>query len=679
MPTNSLSQTNSAPFYNAVISDQTISSPAVVDIKNGQLTLPNGQTYRVTKLKIKGEEIDLGKNPLTNEQLKAVQQFANALFKKLEDTQFSNLNLKHANLKSLTLKTESNHSTSITTTREDQSTKQENITDLSSMPGIIQEFHKAFFKNIPKPNLPSPPSSQSPNISPKPDPTKIDPSEMSEIEEDLLTESDELNEDSDIEKEDTPLTQHQATEIPHKILENRKDIILHPYEVNGKAIATQKVTRIDTVNKLISFLENMLKVAKEKQDAGKGSDEEITYYEKALENAKAQSPKGNWLGSNYFRDHIKDSPSFDEAIKSYVSAPINMRYQELQEVDGTKKTGFCRVGIMSDMRNGWFSLKDLENMQKDPQLKDQYIKDIEQKATKLTGNQLQSAKYAIQQLKQSFIAQLITERTRVIEQQMIQLVSEQVSRNPEKVKEALTTSGTFDLVHVSLLNQKKNKLDKTGWVHDERVEMEDMAEIFKKFKGKQIVFVDNEQTPLINENTLYLSLPYEMTEEDKKNSSPAVLTLNTYFFNTSVQGNIDNTETQLSINQAGRDHLIADYPGFKESLEQLSIVKQTGYQVAEDLLMDLLSNPKLAVSLGCLSAKDRTGFVAERLMIRNLPEHQEKFAKKIFDPEGAAVRIVAENTPHFQVLKVNPMAELPGYSSIDKVSILANLAFATLK
>lgn len=483
--------------------------------------------------------------------------------------------------------------------------------------------------------------------------------------------------------------------------------------------------------------------------------------------------KHTFLNSNYFRQTLKDSTDFQTGIGEYVPAAINLRHQSLKVtnkvVGGKEKdeksikaagevedVGFCRLGIISDMRNGWFSLSDLKKLQqkiKEPQkisdnspdglirmlrsesgfYVDHFIKEmhlklfqltkvsmneadygklqsspellrkaVDEAINKLSPNQQQSFKYALDQINPlqgeglpeaqvlAEIDKAIENRQRVLERQMIQLVVTQAKKNPELIRNALKT-GHFDMIHVALLNPRKCELDKTGWLHDECVEMEDMYEIFNAFQGKKLVL--DGQGPFIDGDKIHLP-PIEGIEIAQGQEKE--VSLNTYFVNLSVQGYIDNDPRQLEINKNQLEKLAKNRPdifpqgdkairsneAYTKAQAEGSVPtpkKERGYPLAEDLLMILLDkNNKLAVSLGCLSAKDRTGFIGLRLILRHLEKHQEGAMERFEEGElattGLASQVVKDNT-NTVYLKVNPLAaNLRVAKTANKVAFVANTA-----
>ncbi|MCE2983581.1 MAG: hypothetical protein LW832_08455 [Parachlamydia sp.] len=658
--------------------------PPVVTIKEGKLEFPNGKTYTINHLKIGGKEVDLS-GPLTEHQLKAVQTFVNSVFSKIDGNVFAQTDLKSLNIQ--------------TSTPGSLAVKVDYVNKKNQLMGVqdqdaVHDLRNNFFNH------------------------QVSQEESSKFKSIDKTAAQALSPPYEEELTGTPGPERPLVDCP-KILLNQEtpppaSTMTHHYVKDGEIIATQTVTRFDTINANTAFCKNMIDQCEGKLKNPAISQREkieiqtrLNYYKTALKNsenfAEVQNGK-DWVRSSYFRDIINSFKSFGIAVQNYVSAPVNMRFQELS-LNGVK-TGFMRMGIISDMRNGWFSMSDLNLIKEQGDKRsstflDQKIAELEARKIPpplfqklgirsdnkilqilgfvLNSQQMESIDYALNQLKiikgdPKGIDAIILERKIVLEQQMVQLVVNQIKSNPELVKQAIET-GNFDLLHVSLLNQRSSSLDGSGWMHDERVEMEDMNEIFKELKGKTLAF--NGKGPSIDGNVI--SLPADCLPEGI--ALPAKeIKLRTFFINLSVQGNIKNNGTQLRINQETMRELAVAHPDMAKN-EILNPKHDSGYGPAEDFLLQALLHKKMAVSLGCLSAKDRTGFISERLMIRQLPkEVQSLFEKKIFDSDSPAVKIVLENTPGYRALKVAAGREKwRGFTEAHKVSETANIIFQEMK
>lgn len=463
------------------------------------------------------------------------------------------------------------------------------------------------------------------------------------------------------------------------------------YQVNGQELGREMIYEEAVIDNSIAFLSRM-----QEEAVNNGDMAQASFYESELKKVQEyQNNQKGWVDSYGVRHLLDGAKSYQEGVKNYISAPVNAHSQELTLSKlKNEKVKVCRLGVISDMTNGWVSLTDLNKMKKDLALLDQKIAELtrkieaysdpsksqsdddnDEKNPLVSEKQFQSAIHALSQLKTfkgddpfkpintPALDRAISERTRTLQMQMIQLVLTQVGRNVEDIKNNLGSRNTFDLLHLALLNEKKSELDKTGWVHDERVEMEDMNEIFKEFQGKSLVF-DN-KGPLIDGNTIHLPM-YD-------NSPPlgTTLTLNTFFFNISVQGNRVNTAVQHKINNDSLTRLLQSYPDiFKKYPDLVQQMQNLGgpssYKMAEDFLHSVLraamkSAGGLAASLGCLSAKDRTGFVLGRVMQRFLSERihdlfeiVNPFIKKAISP-GSIAKWNIEKNGH-KAIKVDPRA-----------------------
>lgn len=509
---------------------------------------------------------------------------------------------------------------------------------------------------------------------------------------------------------------------PNKLIDKSMEPIRQDYITNKTRYATEVVTNTPTIENDIAFLQSTIEHLKEKLETTPENEDlanKIVFFEKELANVQDYQRNGvNWLSSNYFRDILSETQNYEEGCQSYVPAPIDMHYEKLYHAGKNKKiTGFYRLGVISDMRNGWVSITDLNTIQK--QLKrgktfllDKRIKSINSriKDEKLEGNELLSAQYALKQLNQlkkksekispqKIIQQQIDARRQATDRQMIQLISGQVEQNFDKIQKMLNSkvkNKHFDLLHVGLLNQKRSKMEKGGWMHDERVEMEDMYETFKAFNGYTLVF--DGKGPLIDRDNKKIHLPLKGVPEG------STLKLNTYFFNVSAQGNTANVGRQLSINQAELKRFLKGKP-IPEKLKYLNtetirkkgvaallkkaasyfLKGEDGYPIAEDVTNHLLNYCKkhaAAVSIGCLSAKDRSGFTAARLLLRQLPKavreipdkQKSPWRGKILDPDWPAVQIARRNGSRALKVSAFPKSNLRGYGFIGKLALGINMA-----
>lgn len=501
----------------------------------------------------------------------------------------------------------------------------------------------------------------------------------------------------------TPFIFPKKPPIPPKL---KKDIVFKNYEskiehshiLDGKEIGKQVIERYNSVEADILFCKNVL-VSIEKlklqtldEDKKRELESKENFYQEELIKAEKLKRAGTtWLGSNYFRHLIRQSQSYLEAVTKYFSAPINMRYQKLL-IENNEAVGFFRLGIISDMRNGWYSLRDLEKIKLKPDHIDKLIKDLAD-GKRESGKKGESARYALDQLKGLLVMKghektvsfekldkLIYQRRLILEKKALHLVYAHIEKKLKHLK-SHPNEISFHLAHLGLLNPRKKTLDSTGWMHDERVEMEDMHEIFKYLNNKKLIF--DGTGPFTHLDKLYL--PFHINSSEGNRS----LTLKTYFFNVSCQGCIENDPIQINMNQQSANALLANFKNEKilddslirylKGIESIPDDKR-GYPIAEKVIVALLKSKKIAVSAGCLSAKDRTGYVGASSVLSFLPvsdRDRMNFRKRIFDEDGPAVKIVQENTPGVKALKMHFISNLEGFSKADKAALLLRAARAT--
>lgn len=505
---------------------------------------------------------------------------------------------------------------------------------------------------------------------------------------------------------------------------------------------------------------------------------DILYYSKKIEQiGEYRKNNKDWLDSNYWRDELGSIKDFNSAASRYISAPVNMRYHALTSGEKEVQTnGMMRCGVISDMRNGWYSLNDLEEMRasqnpneiiakrvnvvaKDLLIEeikkfsseevkankiDKYIKKLEKEVAKLQAKKeklspkekeylgkaeeilklheltnvsadnvveatkalndkisstlvktektekekdkikatneyklrLQSFQFGLSRLGKMAenpqnIEAAFAERRRILGDQMVQLVSAQVTRNPHLVE-----NGVFEMAHVGLLEASTHKMSK-GWMHDEAVEMSDMAAIFKEFDGKTIKFKEGLSGPIVDydEGIVYMPPPPNLSPEAIKLGKEQGIQLRSTFVNISVHGN-KHDAVQKRINDDGIKNLRMNHPEQEATFQQFekdlkvrekgrffkgaTQFDSSGYKVAENLITDLVLSKKIAVSGGCLSVKDRTGVVCGRVMQRvlekntSLTPETNPFATHILDENSVASKIVYKNTG-VKSLKLAPL------------------------
>lgn len=588
------------------------------------------------------------------------------------------------------------------------------------------------------------------------------------------------------------------TELTRRTAADQKD---------RKASAEEKELKEGDIKRRAAADQKESKEAESKRKALREKYEtEIEYNRNMLHNCEqyeAFDDKG-WLDCNYYRFSIRDCESYVAAARSYVAAPVNMRFHSITGAGIDQNVGVTRLGVMADMRNTWFSLEflqDIERLQNTgngyqiqkllnakihmivdvgrsyikQELSDsltflkhlpdnsldflthlediiKLVKDKFDASTSLKDKyRFESMLYVlnqIHQIQEEGVDRVIADRRRVLQSKMLQLVATQVKNHPH-----LTTEQVFKMVHVGLVNgasanPKKDKFDVTGWMHNEAVEMEDMAAMFAEFHGRQITFGRTDGPTFIDEHgNIHLPAPStDLVDQTRR--------LETLYVNITPQNDTSNVDKvyrpnklmramgytqftdpniQRKLNDRAMLKLIAGLPEgpkqtaaiarfakssglnehvishqvqqlakagkgiqideqFFDQIEKLMNFTTGGYQRAEDVVVAFVRSKEFACSTGCASAKDRTGVVAARFVMRFLeifnptlqPQNgilRNPFAPKILNPDSKnrlAIAIVYENTGE-KALKVDP--RLPGLRSLvgwKVIGIYVNLSFFAL-
>ncbi len=436
------------------------------------------------------------------------------------------------------------------------------------------------------------------------------------------------------------------------------------YERYGNLEADNKIALTDATRTFSRDSGDLIEETYTLEGGGKGSE--------SIKRIATKEKRG-WVKSQEFRDLV-EMHGFLDARKLYSrDRPVNLRIQTMKT--GDKTVGrLGRLGAITDPTLGWYSLETLEKLQKSNDLREKeitriltlidnpkpqnFIEKIIQRLKRekpyYNWDQHDSAHFACESLESDKIEATIKKRKEALENQMLIYLESQLDAQEEIPKD-----NRFNLFHLSLLNLETMTLDRSGWCHNEKVAFEDFRQMMKEFRGKKIHYGE---TRRIERDTIYLPL------EVLKNKDP--ISLDTFIFNVSPQGHTKNDGLQREHNGDELKRLLDSNPDLRrthsELIERLTIGKSSGYSLAEDfglLLHDLaLEKKKGAFGLNCASGKDRTGFVAARLMQRKLseayPDQKNPHEKRILDKESTATRVAKDNLPSTKALKIHPVTAL---------------------
>jgi len=447
--------------------------------------------------------------------------------------------------------------------------------------------------------------------------------------------------------------------------------MVHEYHVDNKPIkARQCVERYSAVEEDIRLCMGMIKFLEQANQL-----EKFAFYQAQLLNSRERLASANtlfvkamlkdqkqlmemvkvetdktWLNTDSFRDLIRKS--FLKGVKKCIFATVNLRRQTL--ITSEKELELFRVGVISDMRNGWFSLTDFKRMSQ-AEFKKEVSEIIKKKSNPKKPDEW--AQFLIQQTEKP-IEKVQEERLWILEKQMLHLVQAVAERSQHKIVLSKESLPSLKLVHVGFLNPKKEKLE-LGWQHNERVEIEDMHEIFKEFRGKTLVL--DGTGPYINGNEVHL--PFKISGISK-------VILQTYFLNISVHGYEENDGVQLAINKESIQAMAQDGNQIftQEMTDKLNgkvklARKEKGYPFAIDLTNVLLNHPAVVLSEGCYGGKDRTGYIAEKKMVKNLPApyaNHSSLKDKWNDPTYIPRKIAKDNTYYCDMIKVHLLSNYEG-------------------
>jgi hypothetical protein len=431
--------------------------------------------------------------------------------------------------------------------------------------------------------------------------------------------------------------------------------------------AKEDIIRIKTVNllkeatlKTLEYLKS--KIVNSKSIFDKASTGTVTsLYEARVQELTHQLTEynqmpRNWANSNYFRDILRAKPrlkfEYNLLIKKYLPLPINMRIHICQVFNNTTKTKekseLVRVGVISDMRNGFTNLKQLKQLAHELkegrtenlfQLKHEIIHKTERQLKKGNYNVFGSAQYALNEIQDlESIHATIENRRQFMMLQALPLILEHAK------KSELDKIDLLKIIDVRLLNHKANKIDsQTGWYHNEANELLDMNEIFKELSTKLLIC--DGQGPFIDENgDIHLPQLVKTPEGEIKK-----IQIFAAVVNHSVQGYTKNDGVAREVNLESYSRLVMRFPHQSHiDIAKVLMKKTTGYASALDLL-DIAQQKDFKISTGCLSAKDRTGFLgAAWVVFKKMDCFSDKYKRKVIrkqlNAKYPAIKVIIDNT-----------------------------------
>lgn len=470
--------------------------------------------------------------------------------------------------------------------------------------------------------------------------------------------------------------------------------------------ATEQATRIETVHNLklaaqkeLSYLKTILP---KENDPNKILEIKDRIKFLNLRIKECELSKSSWASSNFYRDLLKtykrtDSSEFKDDIKAYEKfindkyytfAPtVNTVYHSCKNDTKNVSLGAVRIGIISDMSNGYVNLESLKDLRSEVDKNDfmmanakrnQMAREIIQVWKGQKGNPRiePSIGYALKQLGYkddeiveirnhlderenyytnykldneaiSKIDETIQKRESHLASQFLELLVE----NLNHLKEADLKDGQVKMLHVSLLNPQSKSVDPTGWNHDEKNEMYDMKAIFDRFDQSELI-CDGKGPFIDRDGNIHLppGIPHIPYGEGKE------LTLRSLFVNQCVQGTFslfkpknpptENVGDQKKINEECRKKMKNMGLENKET-DAIFGAKNTGFKSAVDMI-EIANDFGFKVSFGCLSAKDRTGFagalMSDRVMTDFPKTSRIKFMREQIKKTAIAAKIIHQNT-----------------------------------
>lgn len=393
--------------------------------------------------------------------------------------------------------------------------------------------------------------------------------------------------------------------------------------------------------------------------------------------AQSDSQRPEWMATSYVRDQMKKEGV--ESVENTPSFPVNFRRQVYQNLDHSEVIDFMRTGVFYDPRDSGNTIPELQLFKKDPNALNTAIKKREKELQVYAKQGNLKAESAIKRsllplymLKEKMVGEvdkLITKKQLFLNDQMLHLIEAQVKGNPQVVQ-----GNKFTIVHEGLLNENLRRVDPSGLLLDEGQFMEEMADTFKRFAGKKLIF--DGTGPYIDLNGNVHLAEKQLTET----GAPKTVQLKTVFANFTVQGSTKNNPRQAKLNREAIARVQLLIPKSAPELTKRLIAIESelkkgksNFDLASEffsLMLDLRKIvPHVAISEGCFSAKDRTAVVAETGITMsglrptvekahpNAPKKTRsilaKLSERLFDVKSGISGLVSEQNTGSRLLKVS--------------------------
>lgn len=442
-------------------------------------------------------------------------------------------------------------------------------------------------------------------------------------------------------------------------------------------VLKERTERASTVKTLTNGLKSKLKYLQRIQTSTSSNiTEEIAKTTKQLAAYEETSGEATWASTNAAKMALF---RFGPAGYKEASVPVlaNLRMQKVIQ-DGKVVSAITRSGAVTDFSHHEVSLQELQDYEFLVKLRDQGVDtyslekkkelfalyDLVDEEGNLIPKMLEAtvewiAKAAIQSYGDEILEDnstdiclkkldnIISSRSERLEQQVLQDLFLHFQTNPVTGSETLYG-------RTALVNTKKARDVKNGFVTDESTQAFDMKAIYDKFQGKEVVFdVDNDGGPFIGLKG-EIHMPKNCCS-DRVNKT----TLNTVFFNFSVQLDKENSGAQKAINDAA----FAKLEKFVEANEiqtvkEMYFSEETGDKAIEKAPFNVASQIAILISkhgyasMNCYGGKDRTGYALAKVTEHYLETVEEnentlnEWRRKLVGVKGTAALVVEDNASH---------------------------------
>lgn len=341
--------------------------------------------------------------------------------------------------------------------------------------------------------------------------------------------------------------------------------------------------------------------------------DELVYAHKMLDTLEFNEDNNtHWIPSPFIRERIKA-----DEIDKIPSSPVNLHLESFKtDAESVGEFTLARMGAIYDYKDPANTIRELrafldegpgsEALSEEINMRKALIAQFKKERKKNSAKKVEALKKSLIPLllikkgKIEEAERFINDKQRFTDDIMLQYIAAQLESQHEFLPN-IEHEGTFVLSHLSMLNEKKSLLYNyepavhgSGLIMDEGRFIIEMADTFKRFEGKTVIF--DGTGPFIDEE----GNVHAAEEHLQENGEPKELTINPIFVNFTVQRDTTNASIQREINSENIDKLSLELSLLHDqAVDEAEIEKIQLLQKELSLVLQQLENNKSNYEVAC--------------------------------------------------------------------------------